>query len=123
MALTLIKCHPFNARHLLLADVRPIIPPKNRKRSCSLKGMKIILKYELYCKKRVLSLTHMLIFMCMLSTHGMHGLRTCTLHNNKTLEPLIWNRVCPSHFWEHTLKCSHVLYCLYLTSVNLQHSN
>jgi hypothetical protein len=41
MALTLIKCHPFNARNLLLADVRPIIPNtkivKKKKRFCSLK--------------------------------------------------------------------------------------
>jgi len=46
--------------------------------------------------------------------------RVCT-HEN--LEPLTCTRIRPSHFREGTLMCSHVLYYLYLTSVNIRHSN
>jgi len=53
----------------------------------------------------------------------MHSLRMCTLYNSQTLEPLTWTKVRPSHCCEHTLKFWHVLYCLYLTTVNVKHSN
>jgi len=53
----------------------------------------------------------------------MNSLRTCTLYNSETLEPLTWSRVCPSFCYEHTFERYHVLYLPYLTSVNLQQSN
>jgi len=53
----------------------------------------------------------------------MHSLHTCTLHNIETLKPLPSSRVRPSHCYDHTHKCSHVLLCPYLTSVTLQHPN
>jgi len=75
----------------------------------------------------MLSYWHTSVLFCLFwyvcSTHGMHSLCTHTLHNSETLEHLTWTRVCPSHCCEHTLMCSHVLYCLYLTSVNIRRSN
>ncbi len=53
----------------------------------------------------------------------MQSLSICALHNSGTLEPLTLTRVHPFHCFEHTLKCSHVLCHLNLTSVNIRHSN
>ncbi len=62
-----------------------------------------------YCNKCVLSLTNTLVLNECL-TVSMHGLYTSTQHLNKTLEPLNWIRVHPSHRDEHSCECSHVLY-------------
>ncbi len=67
----------------------------------------------------VLSQLHTHLFSYVCSTHSMHSLHTCKLHNSETLEPLTWARVWPSNCCEHTLKRSHVLYRLCLTSVNI----
>jgi len=75
----------------------------------------------LYSNKRVLLLTHTLIFKS--CEYCLHSFHTCTLHNSETLEPLTWIRVLPSNCCERTLKPSHVLYCHYWISVNIQHSN
>jgi len=64
---------------------------------------------------------HLFSYVCL--TQDMHSLCICTLHNSKTLDPLTWTRVRPSHCYEHTRNCSHVLYRLYITSVNIRHSN
>jgi hypothetical protein len=65
---------------------------------------------EIYCNKCVLSLTHTLILNVCL-TMSMHGLLTSTQHLDKTLEPLNWIRVCPSHHNKHSHERSHVQYC------------
>ncbi len=54
-------------------------------------------------------------------TRFLHAI-TCTLYKSQILESLTWTRVYPTHICEHTFTCSHVLFHLYLTSVNIQHS-
>jgi len=51
--------------------------------------------------------TRLFSYLCL--THSMKGSHTCALPNSETLEPLTWTRVHPSHCYQHTLMCSHVL--------------
>jgi len=74
--------------------------------------------HQQYCNKRLHSPAQMVISIFML-----HIDLTCTLHNDETLEPLTWARVRPSHCYEYTIECSHVLWLAYLSSVNIQDSN
>ncbi len=75
---------------------------KVAKRDGNFGEVKKVIKIEVYynyCNKRLILLTHTLIFI----RYCMHSLSTCTLHNNQTLEPLTWTRVHPSHCCERTL--------------------
>jgi len=66
---------------------------------------------------------HTCLFSHVYSKYGMQGLLARTLHKSKTLESLTWIRVHPSYCCEQTLLYSHAVYCLYLRSLNIQHSN
>jgi len=52
--------------------------------------------------------THLYSHVCL--RYCMHGLCTCTLHNNEILEPLTWIRVRPSHCHSRSLSCTHTCF-------------